>query len=67
MDSRRAHREIDSDERKETAVDFWQRAQDWFFEHGITVEEVLTDNGSCYRSRLFDGALGDIKHHKTRP
>jgi transposase InsO family protein len=65
--SRLAYSEILSDERKETAVDFWQRAQAWFFEHGITVEEVLTDNGSCYRSRLFDIALGDIKHRKTRP
>jgi hypothetical protein len=65
--SRLAYSEILSDERKETAVDFWQRAQAWFFEHGITVEEVLTDNGSCYRSRLFDDALGDIKHRKTRP
>jgi Integrase core domain len=65
--SRLAYSEILSAERKETAFDFWQRAQAWSLEHGITVEEVLTDNGSCYRSRLFDVALGDIKHRKTRP
>jgi hypothetical protein len=65
--SRVAYSEILADERKETAVAFWSRAQAWFSEHGIRVEEVLTDNGSCYRSRFFDDALGDIKHRKTRP
>jgi hypothetical protein len=65
--SRLAYSEILSDERKETAADFWLRARDWFSEHAIKVEEVLTDNGSCYRSRIFDAALGDIKHRKTRP
>jgi hypothetical protein len=25
------------------------------------------DNGSCYRSRLFDEVLGQIKHRKTKP
>ena len=27
----------------------------------------MTDNGSCYRSRFFNDALGDIKHKFTRP
>jgi len=32
------------------------------------VKRVRTDNGSCYRSRLFADALGkDIKHKRTRP
>jgi hypothetical protein len=65
--SRLAYSEILGDERKETASDFWKRAAAWFNELGITIEEVLTDNGSCYRSKLFDLALGDIKHRKTRP
>ena len=26
------------------------------------MQEVLTDNGSCYRSRTFEAALGDIAH-----
>ena len=56
--SRLAYSEILGDERKETAAGFWQRARSWYFEQGIEVEEVLTDNGSCYRSRLFDEALG---------
>jgi len=65
--SRLAYSEILSDERKETATAFWLRAQSWFADHGSAVEEVLTDNGSCYRSRLFDQALGAIKHRRTRP
>lgn len=29
---------------------------------------MLTDNGSCYRARVFNEALGDgIKHKYTRP
>jgi len=32
------------------------------------VTRVLTDNGSCYRIRLFAAALGDtIIHQRTRP
>jgi transposase len=65
--SRLAYSEILSDERKETAAGFWRRARDWYLERGIVVEEVLTDNGSCYRSRLFDEVLGQIKHRKTKP
>jgi transposase-like protein len=65
--SRLAYSEILGDERKETAAGFWERAASWFSEMGITVEEVLTDNGSCYRSKLFNEALDDIKHRLTRP
>ena len=28
---------------------------------------MLTDNGACYRSRIFGEVLGDIKHRRTRP
>lgn len=65
--SRLAYSEILGDERKESAAAFWQRAQHWFAGHGVEVQEVLTDNGSCYKSKLFDQALRDIKHRKTRP
>ena len=65
--SRLAYSEILGDERKETAVEFWKRATAWFGEMGISIEEVLTDNGSCYRSKLFDQALGEVKHRKTKP
>jgi transposase InsO family protein len=65
--SRLAYSEILTDERKNTAADFWTRANAWFLERGIVVRNVLTDNGSCYRSHTFGKALGDIKHRRTRP
>jgi transposase InsO family protein len=66
--SRLAYTEILDDEKKETASAFWTRANAYFQACGITVTRVLTDNGSCYRSRLFAAALGDtITHKRTRP
>lgn len=66
--SRLAYSEILGDERKETAAAFWERASAFFADAGITVSAVMTDNGSCYRSRLFAETLGkDIKHRFTRP
>ena len=65
--SRLVYSEILADERKETAAEFWRRANSWFAECGITVRTVLTDNGSCYRSHAFRDALGDIEHRRTRP
>ncbi len=48
---------------------FWTRAQAFFADHGITVERVLTDNGSCYRSRQWRQQLAavGISHQRTRP
>ena len=66
--SRLAYSEILDDERKETASAFWERANAFFTSAGITVREVLTDNGSCYRSHAFAAALGPhIKHRFTKP
>ena len=66
--SRLAYSEMLVDERKETAAEFWDRANAWFIEQGIIVRKVLTDNGSCYRSHAFRNALGDeIEHRRTRP
>ncbi|MGQ4715931.1 IS481 family transposase [Streptomyces anulatus] len=67
--SRLAYSEVLTDERQHTAVAFWQRANAFFTGHGITVERVLTDNGSCYKSKLFTQALAaaGITHKKTRP
>jgi len=66
--SRLAYSEQLLDERKETAAGFWLRAQAFFAAAGIEVRAVMTDNGSCYRSRVFAAALGkDIKHRWTRP
>jgi Integrase core domain len=65
--SRLAYSEILGNEQKDTAAGFWKRASAWFAEMGITIEEVLTDNGSCYRSKPFAEALGPVKHRRTRP
>jgi transposase-like protein len=67
--SRLAYSEVLPDERQHTAIAFWQRANAFFAAHGITVERVLTDNGSCYKSKLFTQALAaaDIAHKKIRP
>jgi transposase InsO family protein len=65
--SRLAYSELLADERQETAAAFWTRAHAYFASCGITVARVLTDNGSCYRSRVFAAALGDITHKRTRP
>lgn len=67
--SRVAYAEICSDERASTAVGVLERAVAWFAERGVTVERVLSDNGSAYRShawRDFCARLG-IQHKRTRP
>jgi transposase InsO family protein len=65
--SRLAYSELLTDERKDTAAAFWTRANAWFNQCGITVRNVLTDNGSCYRSHAFAQALGNTEHRRTRP
>ncbi|WP_445402425.1 IS481 family transposase [Streptomyces sp. LE64] len=67
--SRLAYSEIHADERKETATAFWARAQAYYADVGITVERVLTDNGSCYKSHAWRDLLAaaGITHKRTRP
>lgn len=66
--SRMVYSEILDNERQETAAGFWERANTFFTSQGITVLRVLTDNGNCYRSRVFNDALGEgVKHKFTRP
>ena len=67
--SRVAYAEIHRDEKSSTAIGVLKRAVAWFADHGVTVERVLSDNGSCYRSfawRDTCAALG-ITHKRTRP
>jgi len=67
--SRLAYVEILADEKAATCVEFLHRAIAWFAGHGITVERVMTDNGTGYRSRLHAAAIADlgIRHLRTRP
>ena len=67
--TRLAYAEVLADERAETAVGFLQRAVAFFERHGMTVERVITDNGSPYVSHAHAIAcrqLG-IRHLRTRP
>ena len=67
--SRLAYAEVLSDEKATTIVGFLQRALAFYRRHGITVERLLTDNGSGYRSTIHAlacRALG-LKHLRTRP
>jgi len=68
--SRLAYTEELADERGATAAAFWARAVRFFHRHGIRrIRRVLTDNGSCYRSRAFAMALVATRsrHKRTRP
>jgi transposase InsO family protein len=67
--SRIAFSQILPNERKESAVTFLKAAIAYYASLGITVERVMTDNGSCYRSTAFANAckaLG-LKHIRTKP
>jgi len=66
--SRLAYTEELTDDKSVTAAGFWQRAAKFFTAHGVDrVHRVLTDNGSCYRSKDFNAALGEVVHTYTRP
>lgn len=67
--SRLAYAEVLADEKASTAVGFLRRAVAFYRRHGISVERVLSDNGSAYRSTMHALAcrsLG-IRHLRTRP
>ncbi|HIE62621.1 MAG TPA: IS481 family transposase [Microbacterium sp.] len=67
--SRVAYAEICTDEKAITAIGVLERATAWFADHGVTVERVLSDNGSAYKSYAWRdacAALG-IRHKRTRP
>jgi transposase InsO family protein len=51
--SRVAYIEAHDDETKETATQVLRNAVAWFAERGVTVQRVLSDNGSCYKSNLW--------------
>lgn len=67
--SRIAYAEVLPDEGRVSAAAFMERALRWFGDLGVTVERVMTDNGSCYRSKTFNDVLAaaDITHKWTRP
>ena len=67
--SRIARADIMPDEKKESAIAALKTAVAWYASLGITIERVMTDNGSCYRSKAFNktcAALG-LRHIFTKP
>jgi transposase InsO family protein len=67
--SRLAYVEILQDERGPTAVAFLRRGRAWLAKRGIRMKGVMSDNGSCYRSRRWAGACRalELRHLRTRP
>ena len=67
--SRLAYSEIREDETRETAVSVLRNAAAWFAARGVRIERVISDNGSCYRSRLWAAACAElgITPKRTRP
>jgi len=41
---------------QESAVTFLEEAVAYYARLGIRIERVMTDNGSCYRSKMFRAA-----------
>jgi transposase InsO family protein len=59
--SRLAYVESHQDEKATTCDDFLRRAQQFYGQHGIPVQAVMTDNASAYRnSLLFQQTLTEL-------
>jgi len=67
--TRLAYVEVLADEKAPTAIGFLHRAVKHFATYGITVERLITDNGSAYRSTIHAIACRTlrIRHLRTRP
>ena len=67
--SRMAYAEVLSDEKADTAIGFLRRAVAFSTAHGITVQRLMTDNGSAYRSRAHAIACAQLglRHLTTQP
>ena len=67
--SRVAYAEIHDDEKAVTAIAVLRRAVAWFAARGVTVQRVLSDNGSAYTSHAWRDACAElgVVHKRTRP
>jgi transposase InsO family protein len=67
--TRLAYVEVLNEQTTLASLGFLRRAIAHYASYGITVESIMTDNGSNYRSRMHtiaSHALG-IRHHYTKP
>jgi transposase InsO family protein len=67
--SRVAYAEVHDDETAATAIGVLRRAVAWFAARGVTVQRVLSDNGSAYRSHAWRHACAElgVTPKRTRP
>ena len=67
--SRLSFSQIHPNEKATSAVAHLKAAVAWYASLGVTVTRVMTDNGSCYRSRDFAKACKrlKLKHIRTKP
>jgi transposase InsO family protein len=67
--TRLAYVEVLGDEKAKTAVGFLRRAVAFYRSHGVSIERVMTDNGSAYRSTMHAIACRalSLNHIRTRP
>ena len=67
--SRTLYVEVLADERGATCVAFLRRALLYYRRLGMTVEQLLTDNGTGYTSHVFRHACSreGVQHLRTRP
>jgi transposase InsO family protein len=67
--SRLVYAELLGDEKGRTAAHFLIRAIHWFRAQGISVDRLLTDNGSPYRSKAWRRVCraARLRHRFTRP
>jgi transposase InsO family protein len=67
--SRIAFSQVMKNEKKGCAVAFLKAAVAYYASLGVTVQRVMTDNGSCYKSFAFRNACKRLrlKHIRTKP
>ena len=67
--SRIAFSQVMKDEKKGSAVAFLKAAIAYYASLGVTVQRVMTDNGSCYKSFAFARACKRfrLRHIRTKP
>lgn len=67
--SRVSFNQIHPDEKAVSAVAHLKAAVAWYKSLGVAVARVMTDNGSCYKSRAFAKACKRLrlKHVRTKP
>ena len=66
--TRLGYAQLYPDETNASAISFLEACQCFYQEHGITIERVLTDNGTCFKQRWHDACHDrQITVKRTRP